>query len=328
MAFLVTGGGGYIGSVLVEVLHGRGDAVVVVDNLSRGHRAAVAAEVPFYVGDVADRPFLRRVFQEHAIDGVFHFAASSLVGDSMRDAGEYFRNNVGGLLGLLGVMLESGTGRFVLSSTAATYGEPTEVPIPETAPTVPTNPYGESKLTCERILHWIGVVHGLRWAALRYFNAAGASERCGEDHTPETHLVPLAIAAAAGRRGPLPVFGLDYPTPDGSCVRDYVHVEDLADAHLLALERMAERPAAVYNLGNGEGFSVLEVLEAVHRVTGRLVPWEAAARRPGDPARLVASSSRARAELGWAPRRDGLDVIVESAWRWSQAHPQGYAARA
>jgi UDP-glucose 4-epimerase len=325
MAILVTGGGGYIGSVVVEVLRERGVAVVVVDNLSRGHRAAVAEDVPFYVGDVTDGPFLRNVFRDHAIDGVFHFAAWSLVGDSMRNAGEYFRNNVGGLLGLLGVMLEAGTSRFVLSSTAATYGEPTAVPIPETAPTVPTNPYGESKLACERILHWMGVVHGLRWASLRYFNAAGASERCGEDHTPETHLVPLAIAAAAGRRGPLPVFGLDYPTPDGSCVRDYVHVEDLAEAHLLALEHMSERPAEIYNLGNGEGFSVLEVLSAVHRATGRPVPWEAAPRRSGDPARLVASSDKARRDLGWTPRRDRLEVIVESAWRWAQAHPRGYA---
>ena len=326
MAILVTGGGGYIGSVLVEVLRRRGVAAVVVDNLSRGHREAVAADVPFYVGDVADGPFLRDVFREHPIDGVFHFAASSLVGESMQNAGAYFRNNVGGLLRLLDVMLEAGTRRFVFSSTAATYGEPTEVPIPETAPTVPTNPYGESKLTCERILHWMGVVHGLRWAALRYFNAAGASERCGEDHTPETHLVPLAVAAAAGRREPLPVFGLDYPTPDGSCVRDYVHVEDLAEAHLLALEHMSEHPAEVYNLGNGEGFSVLEVIEAVHRTTGRQVPWEAAPRRPGDPARLVASSSKARRELGWTPRRDRLDVIVESAWRWAEAHPHGYAS--
>jgi UDP-glucose 4-epimerase len=327
MAILVTGGGGYIGSVMVEVLRGREIAVVVVDDLSRGHREAVAGDVPFYVGDISDTPFLRGVFREHPIDGVFHFAASSLVGESMRDAGAYFRNNVGGLLRLLEVMLEAGTRRFVLSSTAATYGEPSEVPIPETAPTVPTNPYGESKLTCERILHWMGLVHGLRWAALRYFNAAGASERRGEDHTPETHLVPLAIAAATGRRGPLPVFGLDYPTPDGSCIRDYVHVEDLAEAHLLALERMSTHPAEVYNLGNGTGFSVLEVLDAVHGAIGRPVPREAAPRRCGDPARLVASSSKARRELGWTPRRDRLQTIVETACRWAEAHPHGYASR-
>jgi UDP-glucose 4-epimerase len=325
MAILVTGGGGYIGSVMVEVLRERDRPVVVVDNLSRGHREAVAESVPFYVGDVSDGPFLREVFRAHPIDGVFHFAASSLVGDSMQDAGGYFRNNVGGFLRLLEVMQEAGTDRIVLSSTAATYGEPAEVPIPETAPTAPTNPYGESKLSCERILHWMGRVHGMRWAALRYFNAAGAGQRCGEDHTPETHLVPLALAAAAGRRGPLPVFGLDYPTPDGSCVRDYVHVEDLAEAHLLALDRMANSPAEVYNLGNGEGFSVLEVLDSVHRATGRPVPWEPAPRRPGDPARLVASSSKARRELGWAPRRERLDVIVETAWRWAEAHPHGYA---
>ncbi len=328
MAILVTGGGGYIGSVMVEVLRERGKAVVVVDNLSRGHREAVDDDVPFHVGDVADGSFLREVFREHPIDGVFHFAASSLVGESMQDAGAYFRNNVGGLLRLLEVMTEFGTSCFVLSSTAATYGEPTEIPISETAPTVPTNPYGESKLTCERILRWMGRVHGLRWAALRYFNAAGASQRRGEDHFPETHLLPLAIAAAAGRRGPLPVFGLDYPTPDGSCIRDYVHVEDLAEAHLLALERMPDHPAEVYNLGNGEGFSVLEVLDSVRRATGRPVPWESAPRRPGDPARLVASSEKARRELGWIPRRDRLDVIVETAWRWAEAHPRGYADRA
>lgn len=327
MAILVTGGAGYIGSVMVEVLRERGIATVVVDNLSRGHREAVEEDVPFYVGDVADGPFLRQVFAEHPIDGVIHFAASSLVGDSMRNAHEYFRNNVAGLLGLLDVMLEAGTSRLILSSTAATYGEPTEVPIPESAPTVPTNPYGESKLTCERLLHWYGRVHGLRWAALRYFNAAGASAHRGEDHAPETHLVPLALSAAAGRRAPLPVFGLDYPTPDGSCVRDYIHVEDLAEAHLLALERMAQCPAEIYNLGNGEGFSVLEVLEAVHRVTGAPVPWEAAPRRSGDPARLVASSAKARRDLGWNPRRDRLDVIVETAWRWAEVHPSGYATR-
>jgi UDP-glucose 4-epimerase len=327
MAILVTGGAGYIGSVMVELLRERGAAVVVADNLSRGHREAVAEDVPLYVGDIADGSFLRGLFREHPIDGVVHFAASSLVGDSMQNAHEYFRNNVGGLLGLLEVMLEAGTARLIFSSSAATYGEPAAVPIPEDAPTVPTNPYGESKLTCERILRWYGRVHGLRWAALRYFNAAGCSAIRGEDHTPETHLVPLALAAAAGRRGALPVFGLDYPTPDGSCVRDYVHVEDLADAHLLAFDRMTERPAEVYNLGNGEGFSVLEVIEAVRRVTGTPVPWEAAPRRPGDPARLVASSAKARRELGWTPRRDRLEVIVETAWRWAEAHPHGYTAR-
>jgi UDP-glucose 4-epimerase len=326
MAILVTGGAGYVGSVMVEVLRERGMAVVVVDNLSRGHREAVAADVPLFVGDIADRPFLRAVFREHPIDGVFHFAASSLVGDSMRNASEYFLNNVGGFLGLLEVMLEAGVGRFILSSTAGTYGEPAEVPILESAPTVPANPYGESKLTCERFLHWYGRVHGLRWAALRYFNAAGASARRGEDHLPETHLIPLALAAAARRRGPLPVFGLDYPTPDGSCVRDYVHVEDLAEAHLLALDCMNQRPAEIYNLGNGEGFSVLGVIEAVQRVTGLPVPWEAAPRRRGDPARLVASSAKARRELGWIPCRDRLDMIVETAWRWAEAHPHGYAA--
>ncbi len=326
MAILVTGGAGYIGSVMVETLLGSGFAVVVADDLSRGHAEAVPAGVPLLRGNVGDARFLDDLFTAHRIEAIFHFAASSLVGESMRNPGLYFGNNVGGVLALAAAMVRHGVSRFVLSSTAATYGDPRVVPIPEDAPTVPTNPYGESKLLCERILRWYEEIHGIRWTALRYFNAAGAGRRCGEDHAEETHLIPLAMQAAAGLGPALRVFGLDYPTPDGSCVRDYIHVEDLADAHLLALRRMETGPGGIYNLGNGQGFSVLEVIRSVERVTGRTVPWEPAPRRAGDPPHLVASSARARSELGWAPARADLDGIVASAWRWMEAHPHGYAA--
>ena len=324
MAILVTGGAGYIGSAMVERLLATGRTIVVADDLSRGHRAAVPDSVPLEVGDVGDRSFLGRVFAAHPIDAVFHFAADSLVGESMEDPGKYFRNNVGGVLSLLETMAGHRARHFVLSSTAATYGDPEEVPILETAPTEPTNPYGESKRMCERLLHWFGKVHGIRWTSLRYFNAAGATPHVGEDHAPETHLIPLALDAAFGRRGPLAIFGLDYPTPDGTCVRDYIHIEDLADAHLLALEYQDEHEHGVFNLGNGQGFSVLEVLAAVERVSGRPVPWESAERRPGDPPKLVASSERARQQLRWNPKRSSLDEIIASALRWRESHPHGY----
>jgi len=324
MTLLVTGGAGYIGSVMVETLLRRGEKVVVVDNLSRGHRDAVPGEVPLFEGDVTDRSFLDLVFSAHSIDGVLHFAADSQVGESMSDPGKYFRNNVVGVLSILQVMTHHKARRFVLSSTAATYGEPDEVPITESAPSAPTNPYGESKKMCESLLRWFGEIHGVRWAALRYFNAAGASEARGEHHVPETHLIPLCLDAAFGRRGPLTVFGQDYPTPDGTCVRDYIHIEDLADAHVLALDHLKLAESGVFNLGNGMGYSVLEVIESVERVTGRKVPWNPGDRRAGDPPALVASSERARTVLGWSPKRAELDTIVESAHRWSQAHPTGY----
>ncbi len=324
MRVLVTGGAGYIGSVMVELLRARGDSVVVADDLSRGHAAAVPPDVPLMIGNVGDRDFVGELFATQRIEAVFHFAASSLVGESMEHPSLYFRNNVGGVTCLLEAMVRHGVESFILSSTAATYGDPAEVPIPEEAPVRPTNPYGESKRICEQILRWFGELHGLRWTALRYFNAAGATPSRGEDHTPETHLIPLALGAAAGSLPPLRVFGLDYPTPDGSCIRDYIHVEDLAEAHLLSLDRMRESPGGIYNLGNGQGFSVLEVIAAVERVTGHRVPWESAPRRPGDPPALVASSARARRELGWDPRWSDLDRIIASAWRWSREHPDGY----
>jgi UDP-glucose 4-epimerase len=325
MAILVTGGAGYIGSVMVEVLRARGIPVVVADDLSRGHREALDCDVPLHVGDVGDPEFVERLFSSFRCEAVLHFAASSLVGESMREPGAYFRNNVGGLNTLVSGMIRHGVKRFVLSSSAATYGDPPEIPIPETAPTFPTNPYGESKLVCETILRWFGTLHDLSWTALRYFNAAGATATHGEDHRNETHLIPIALRAASRRADPLPVFGLDYPTQDGTCVRDYVHVLDLAEAHVLALEGLERGAGGIYNLGNGRGFSVLEVIRSVERVTGRQVPRRNAPRRPGDPPALVASSQKARRELGWNPRNGRLDVIVESAWRWMEGHPDGYA---
>jgi UDP-glucose 4-epimerase len=321
---LVTGGAGYIGSVAGEALQGAGHAVRVLDNLSRGHRSAVPRDAPLQVGDVRDRQGVAELLRRERIDCVMHFSAASLVGESMRDPGEYFDNNVIGMVELLRAMVDAGTPRIIFSSSAATYGEPERIPIPEDHPLRPTNPYGETKVMAERILHWFREVHGVRVAALRYFNAAGATAARGEDHTPETHLIPLALAAAADGATPLPVFGRDYPTPDGTCVRDYIHVADLADAHIRALERLDHLSEWVFNLGNGAGYSVMEVVGAVGRVTGRPVPVRDAPRRPGDPARLVASSDRARDLLGWAPARPGIDAIVGDAWAWMQRHPRGY----
>jgi len=323
---LVSGGAGYIGSVTAERLQAAGHQVSVVDNLSRGHRAAVADGTPFEVLDVRQREALTGWLRAQRVECVMHFCASSLVGESMQDPGAYFDNNVGGMIQLLEAMVAAGVPRMIFSSTAATYGEPEEVPIPETAPVRPTNPYGESKAISERLLEWYRRIHGVRYAALRYFNAAGASAERGEDHDPETHLIPLALRAAAGEMEALAVFGRDYPTPDGTCIRDYIHVLDLADAHIRALERLDDLDEAVFNLGNGEGYSVLEVIAAVEAVTERKVPLRDAPRRPGDPARLVASAQRARRVLGWEPGHARLEQIVADAWRWKQRHPHGYEA--
>jgi UDP-glucose 4-epimerase len=324
MRFLVTGGAGYIGSITSEILIERGHQVCIVDDLSRGHREAVPPGASLEVCSTLDRERLHAIFRSEKPQGVLHFAASSLVGESMRDPGAYFRNNVGGIITLLDVCAETGCGRVLLSSSAATYGDPDLVPIPEDASTRPTNPYGESKLICEQILEWYRKVHGIRFGSLRYFNAAGASERLGEDHDPETHLIPLALQAVLGLGPPLSVFGTDYPTKDGTCIRDYIHVIDLAEAHLLAVEKLTESERLVVNLGNGSGFSVLEVLNAVERVVGRPVPYVKAARRPGDPPSLVASSELARSELGWSPRFGSLEEIVETAHRWMERFPNGY----
>jgi UDP-glucose 4-epimerase len=324
--YLITGGAGFVGSHMVAALRARGDACVVFDNLSTGHRAAVPPDVRLVEADLNDVAALDATLADGAWDGVFHFAALSLVGDSMRDPARYFGENVGNGMRLVDACVRHGVRRFVLSSTAALFGTPERSPIDEEARIDPGSPYGESKWMVERVLRWAEQIHGLRYAALRYFNAAGADPagRLGEDHRPETHLIPLAIDAALGRRPPLSVFGSDYATPDGTCIRDYIHVSDLATAHLAALERL-ETGSVTYNLGSAAGNSVLEVIRAVERVGGRPVPHTIADRRPGDPASLIAASARITRETGWQPKFTVLDDIVATAWHWRLAHPDGYA---
>lgn len=327
MSILITGGAGYIGSHCVSALLRRGGDAVVVDNLSKGHTQALSGGGRLYTGDVGDRAFLRRVFEKEAIDAVIHFAAFSLVGESMSAPEKYFRNNCMAGLSLLETMTEFGVGRLVFSSTAAVYGEPRGIPIDEEHPKNPTNPYGQSKLIVEEMLRWFDLAHGLKYAALRYFNVAGAREDggIGEDHRPETHLIPLVLATAQEKRESLTLFGTDYPTPDGTCIRDYIHVEDLAEAHFLALEYLAAgNPSAAFNLGNGRGFSNREIIEAARRVTGRPIPVSEAPRRPGDPAVLVASGEKAEKLLGWTPRHPDIEDIIADAWRWHEFHPEGY----
>jgi UDP-glucose 4-epimerase len=323
---LVTGGAGYIGSHLVAALAARGDSCVVLDNLSTGHRAAVPPGVRLIEADLADAGAIDAALAGGGWDAVFHFAALSLVGESMRDPLGYLATNAGNGLRLIDACIRHRVPRFVLSSTAALFGSAGAAPIDETAPIDPGSPYGESKWMLERALLWAERVHGLRHAVLRYFNAAGADPdgRLGEDHRPETHLIPLAIDAALARRPPLAVFGTDYDTPDGTCIRDYVHVSDLAQAHLLALDRLDEA-SVTYHLGSAAGHSVRDVLRAVERVGGREVPHRIAPRRAGDPAVLIASSARITRETGWTPRFAALDDIVATAWRWRLAHPHGYA---
>lgn len=317
MRILVTGGAGYIGSVVCEHLVAAGHTTVVYDNLCKGHRDAVDPGARLVEADVLDAERLTRTLREAAIEAVMHFAADSLVGESVVDPARYYRSNVVGGLTLLDAMRASAARLLVFSSTAAVYGAPDTALIDEDDRTLPTNPYGESKLAFEKALGWYGDAYGIRATSLRYFNAAGATLRNGERHDPETHLVPLALQVAAGTRSEVTVFGDDYPTPDGTCIRDYVHVSDLASAHVLALDALAAgRPGGVYNLGGGGGRSVREVIDVARRVTGRAIPARMGPRRPGDPPRLVASSARAMAELGWKPERQSLDVIIESAWQW------------
>ncbi|QYR20577.1 UDP-glucose 4-epimerase GalE [Paenibacillus sp. sptzw28] len=326
MAVLVTGGAGYIGSHTVAALLERGEEIVIVDNLQQGHKEAVLGG-KLYSGDLRDADFLGTVFQENDIDAVIHFAASSLVGESMKDPGKYYHNNVYGTLCLLEKMNQYGVKKIVFSSTAATYGEPENVPVDELDRTLPTNAYGETKLAMEKMMKWFDVAHGIKFVSLRYFNAAGAHEsgKIGEDHNPETHLVPVVLQVALGQRPHISVFGEDYPTDDGTCVRDYIHVSDLADAHVLAVEKLRKGGgSAIYNLGNGTGFSVKQVIDIAVEVTGREIPAVFEARRAGDPAVLVASSARARQELGWSPSRSKLEDIIGSAWAWHQANPSGY----
>jgi len=321
MNILVTGGAGYIGSHTAKLLATRGHQPVVFDDLTQGHDWAVKWG-PLERGTLVDADRLRDVFARHRIDAVVHFAANALVGESMTNPSKYFHNNTVGTLTLLDAMRAAGVGTIVFSSTCATYGNPIRVPIDETHPQVPVNPYGESKLMVEKLLHWYGVVHGLRWIALRYFNAAGADPdgEIGEDHDPESHLIPLVIGATMRTRPPVTVFGSDYPTPDGSAIRDYVHVADLADAHLRAIERLGSgTPSQAINLGTGRGHSVLEVIETVKRVSGKDVPFVAAGRRAGDPPELVAAPARARDVLGWTCAYAELEVIVQHAWRWHES---------
>ena len=323
MSVLVAGGAGYIGSVTAEELLAAGFEVVIYDNLSRGHRAAVPEGAAFVEGDLGDAAALARAFRDHRVTAVMHFAAHSLVPESMTNPSIYFHNNVEVGRIVLDAMRREGVPFLVFSSTCATYGEPETVPITEDLPQRPTTPYGESKLMFERMLHWYHVIHGVNYSVLRYFNAAGASETRGEDHRPETHLIPIVLAVAQGRRESVAVYGDDYPTRDGTCVRDYIHVRDLAQAHILALRAKAGE-ATHYNLGNGEGYSVREVIESCRRVTGRPIREAAAPRRPGDPPVLIGSSEKARRELGWTPRWPSLDAIVAAAWEWHARRPDGY----
>jgi UDP-glucose 4-epimerase len=324
MKVLVTGGAGYIGSVVSSELLRFGHQVVVYDNLSHGHRRAVPRGAEVITGEIGEREALDRAFQQHRPEAVMHCAALIEAGESMRAPERYFRNNTASTLTLLECMLQHGTRRLVFSSTAALYGNPERTPIEEDAPLLPTNAYGESKLLVERMLGWFHQIHGLRYASLRYFNAAGAAGELGEDHRPESHLIPLVLQVAQGKRPSIAIYGADYDTPDGTCVRDYIHVADLAVAHLLALDALAGREQLIYNLGNGRGFSVRQVVEVARQVTGHAIPAEDAPRRPGDPAVLVASSEKIRRELGWRPRCPELEQIVASAWEWRRQRPNGY----
>jgi UDP-glucose 4-epimerase len=324
MRVMVTGGAGYIGSVVSEQLLRDGHDVVVYDNLQKGHRQAVVGAAEFVLGDLADKAKLQETLFAHRIEAVIHMAADSLVGESCEQPAKYYRNNVIAGLILLDAMSQTGVDRIVFSSSAATYGEPEKQPIEETDPNRPTNPYGESKLTFERALRWYNEAYGLRYTSLRYFNAAGASEQCGEDHDPESHLIPIALQVAAGTREFVEIYGGDYPTPDGTCVRDYIHVIDLARAHILALGAL-DQGSRVYNLGCGaKGYSVNEVLAVAREVTGKDIRATVGARRAGDPSVLIASSEKVKRELGWKPQFQDLRIIIESAWRWMQAHPSGY----
>jgi UDP-glucose 4-epimerase len=326
MAILVTGGAGYIGSVTVELLAKKGERVVVLDKLARGHREAIDPSIPFYEGRTGDRTLLTKITREHKIDSCIHFAALAYVGESVEKPAEYFENNVEEGVAMMNALERAGVRRLVLSSTAAVYGEPKKVPIVEDSEKWPKNPYGWSKLFLERLLESFDTAYGWKFMALRYFNAAGATDTHGEDHEPETHLIPNVLAAAAGEKPHVSVFGNNYPTPDGTPVRDYIHVADLADAHILALEHLSRGGAsACLNLGTGKGYSVLELIETARKVTGWPIPVRMEAPRPGDPAELVADSARAKSMLKWNPTMSSLQTIIQTAWTWRTRHPRGYA---
>jgi UDP-glucose 4-epimerase len=326
MKLLVTGGAGYIGATTIRSLLAEGHEVVAYDNLSKGHREAISAGVPLVQADVSDRECLNAAFRDYQPEAVLHFAAFIEAGESMQTPEKYFRNNSAATLNLLEAMVANGVKKLIFSSTAALYGEPRRIPIEESDPLDPTNAYGESKLLVERMLSWFGRIHGLRYASLRYFNAAGSDGYSGECHHPESHLIPRVLECATGKRESISIYGTDYPTSDGTCVRDYIHVSDLAAAHVLALYGLGEHPQLIYNLGNGRGFTVREVINTARRVTGSEVNVVEAERRAGDPAVLVASSQKVRAELGWAPQRTDLETIVASAWEWMKRNPRGYSS--
>ncbi len=323
MKILVTGGAGYIGSVVVEQLVKKGESVVVFDNLYQGHKAAVRPEAVFVEGDLADRAALDAVMKAHQPEAVMHFASHTLVGESMEKPFLYLGENVTNGLNLMQSAVAHNVGRFILSSTANLFDDPERMPIDESERIVPGSPYGESKYILERMLYWLDKVYDFRYAALRYFNAAGASSERGEDHHPEYHIIPIVLQVALGQREKVFIFGDDYPTRDGSCVRDYIHVLDLAQAHILALQAL-DQGSRTYNLGTSEGFTVKEVIEMAREVTGHPIPVEVTPRRPGDPAILIASSDKIRQELGWTPKHSNLRDIIESAWHWHQSHPDGY----
>lgn len=331
MSVLVLGGAGYIGSHAVYELIDKGEDVVVADDLLTGFREAVHPKAKFYRGDIRDRAFIDSVFDREDIDGVIHFAAFSQVGESMTRPLKYYNNNLCGTETLLESMVAHGVDKIVFSSTAATYGEPERIPILETDRTVPTNTYGETKLSMEKMFHWTGQAHNLRYVSLRYFNACGAhpNGQIGEAHDPETHLIPLILQVPLGQRDHIAIFGTDYDTPDGTCVRDYIHVSDLAQAHIRALRYLREGGKSdIFNLGNGVGFSVREVIETARKVTGHPIPATEEARRAGDPSTLIASSAKAKEILGWDPQFDDLETIISTAWKWHQSHPNGYSGRA
>jgi len=317
----VTGGAGYIGSICVEQLLDRGVQVAVFDNLSEGHKKAIDSRAEFFQGDLQDRTVLRHAMGEFQPEAVMHFAANALVGESMQNPSKYFRNNVANGINLLDMTIEAGVRKFVFSSTCATFGIPETVPLDESLPQKPINPYGESKLMFEQILKWYGEIHGLVFVALRYFNAAGATEKFGEDHRIETHLIPNILKVALGQKESVDIYGTDYPTPDGTCIRDYIHILDLAQAHILAL---AAKKSAFYNLGTGGGTSVKEVIETCRQITGAAIPAIEKPRRAGDPPRLVAASEKVKTELDWQPKFENIRPIVESAWAWHLKHPLGY----
>lgn len=327
MSILVAGGAGYIGSHAVKELLDKGEEVIIVDNLQTGHPNAIDSRAKFYEGDIRDKEFLDKVFDNEDVEAVIHFAANSLVGESMTDPLKYYDNNLYGTMVLLDSMLDHNIDKIVFSSTAATYGEPEKVPIEETDRTEPTNTYGETKLAMEKMMKWTANATPLRYVSLRYFNACGADQsgNIGEDHSPESHLIPLILQVPLGKREAISIFGDDYDTEDGTCIRDYIHVTDLADAHIRALNYLRDGGESnIFNLGSGNGFSVNEMVEAARKVTGHEIPAEVVPRRAGDPAILIAKSDKARDILGWEPQKDNIELIIEDAWNWHKNHPNGY----